>query len=273
MAAASFFNLDTSDVPGDSVTAGSIIRNAFVCDFEAVIFCRKESMPSRKNLVVSFMIAYGIYLIISLLLSATFLTSIVGPVWRIAGLWVFVPWMAFQFAYGVGPSCFPMVPTCLLQDVMLFVEHLLPMSIKWPDSLQNVPGCAHNMSLVANSSYSCMKSCRKDPFNFNSWESSVSWMICGLVNDCHTIPIPDVVKQFTSLHIALANYSKVHEDKGDLWHGHQFCFFVTLGQLLPYIVALIALVYGIVQVIMFPVLLLASGFQFAWQALAYTHVE
>jgi hypothetical protein len=247
------------------------------------MFCRKENMPSRKNLIVSFIISYAIYLLITLVLDATLITGVLGPVWRIFGLGFLVPWMALQFAYGVGPACFPMVPTCLLQDVILFVEHLLPVRIEWPNSLQTVPGCANNATLRAAGVGSCMKSCRKDPFYFNSWESSISWAICSLVNDCHsTVQVPDFMRSFSNLHLVLANHSDVisrayeknaMQDAQDIWHAHQFCFFVTLGQLLPYMFLLIALVYAAAQLVMLPVILLSAGFQFGWQALAYTHVE
>jgi hypothetical protein len=107
------------------------------------------------------------------------------------------------------------------------------------------------------------------------------------VSDCDNIPIPDVVRSFSELHVAMANHSNVMRraypatppgavpkmEDTDLWHGHQFCFFVTLGQLLPYVFLAIAMVYAAVQILMLPVLLFSAGFQFAWQALAYTHVE
>lgn len=269
LAAASFFNLDAGVAPGDSFTAGTILKNSLVCDFEAVTFCRKESMPSRKNLVVSFMISYGIYLGISFLLDATMITGIIGPVWRIFGLAIFVPWMAFQMAYGVGPACFPMVPTCLLQDVMLFVQQLFPERITWPDSLQLHPGCASS-----GGQQPCLRSCRSDPFYFTSWESSISWATCNwFVKDCDKlVPMfPDVVRSWTQLPQAFMNHSHIASE--DLWHGHQFCFFMTLGQLLPYIFLAIGILYALVQIVMLPVIVFSAGMQFAWQAIAYTHID
>lgn len=273
-AAASFFNLDSGS--GNELTARGIIRNSLVCDFEAVIFCRRENMPSRKNLVVSFIISYLIYLLISLVLQATMITGIIGPVWRIFGLWFLVPMLAFQFAYGVGPACFPMVPACLLQDVMLFVQAMAPLRIEWPLSLQNVPGCASNSTLIGNNSTAaCLKSCRDGPFYFRSWESSVSWLTCSyIVKDCETIPVPYVVASFTDIQQAFLNHSMVvrSADK-DLWHGHQFCFLVTLGQILPYMLLLLVLLFSSAQIIRLPFVLFSAATQFAWQAVAYTHVE
>lgn len=235
-------------------------------------------MTSRKNLVISFILSFAIYMVITFLLEATMITSFLGPVWRIFGLTLLVPWMAFQMAYGVGPACFPMVPTCLVQDIMLFVQAMLPVSIVWPNSLQIVPGCASNASL--SSSSPCLKSCRSEPFYYTSWESSVAWATCNvLVKDCELITMPDIVRSFTQLPQAFANHSEVvHKASNnatfmDIWHGHQFCFFITLGQLLPYILILVGMAYAAVQLLMFPVILFSAAMQFAWQAVAYTHLD
>ena len=37
-----FFTMDTRNVPSDAITAGNLIRNSMVCDFEAVTFCKKK---------------------------------------------------------------------------------------------------------------------------------------------------------------------------------------------------------------------------------------
>jgi hypothetical protein len=223
---------------------------------------------------MSFILSYVIYLLISLILHATMITGVVGPVWRIFGLWFMVPWLAFQFAYGVGPACFPMVPTCLLQDVMMFVQAMAPERIEWPTSLQIVPGCA-NSSNSTSAAYGCMKSCRHDPFYFKSWESSASWLACNyLVSDCSIIQVPYIVESFTDIRQAFLNHSAIvmSGDK-DLWNGHQFCFLVTLGQTLPYILLVLVLLFSSAQIIRLPFVLFTSATQFAWQAVAYTHVE
>lgn len=184
-----------------------------------------------------------------------------------------VPWLAFQFAYGVGPACFPMIPTCLLQDAMLFVQSMAPMRIEWPNSLQTVPGCASFNSSINNTG--CMKSCRHDPFCFKSWESSVSWMTCNyIVRDCESIPLPYAVVSFTDLKQAFLNHSfVVKSGDNDLWWGFQFCFLVTLGQILPYMLLALVIIFSLAQIVRLPFVLFSAATQFAWQAVAYTHVE
>ena len=234
---------------------------------------------NRKNLIISFVISYAIYLAVTLLLDATMITSVLGPIWRLVGLYLIVPWLAFQMAYGVGPACFPMVPTCLLQDAMLFVQSILPMHIDWPQSLQTSQNCL-TLANSTSAKAACLKSCRSSPFYFQSWESSVSWFVCNaLVKKCDTLYMPDIARSFTTLPQAFANHSEIIAKSlddpiyMDVWHGHQFCFFMTLGQLMPYIFLLIGAAYALVQLMMLPVLLFSAGMQFAWQAVAYTHLE
>ena len=121
----------------------------------------------------------------------------------------------------------------------------------------------------------CMKSCRAEPFLFSSWESSVAWITCNyLVQDCENIPVPEMLTPFTDIQNALSYHASVAKSQdADLWNGFQFCFFLTLGQLLPYAFVLIGLVYSLVQLLLLPVVLFSSGMQFTWQAIAYTHVD
>lgn len=59
----------------------------------------------------------------------------------------------------------------------------------------------------------------------------------------------------------------------DLWHGHQFCFFVTLGQSLPWFFVMIAALYIIIGLAKLPFVVLSAGVQFMAQAVAFTHAE
>ena len=76
----------------------------------------------RRNLIVSFILAYLIYTVILAILDATTFTSFLSPIWRAVMFVIVVPGLTFQLAYGVGPSCFPMVPTCILGDLISYVQ-------------------------------------------------------------------------------------------------------------------------------------------------------
>lgn len=282
-----FFTMDTRHVvDGDAITAGTLIRNSLVCDFEAVTFCKKQSSSAgRKNLFSSFIVAYVLYLVLSVLLDAMLITRIVSPLWKNAMLLVLVPWLGFQLAYGVGPTCFPMVPTCLLQDVMMQLQMTVPIKIVWPNALQKYPGCLDNNATVKNKEQ-CLMSCRGQPFYFRSWESSLSWSLCSILGHKQCV---DGTRAFAGqfswlpslaeLEGAVANHSAViaasfDNSTGhgmDMWHAHQFCFFVTLGQAVPYFLLAVVIVMAGLQLVKMPFALVAAAVQFVWQAIAFTH--
>lgn len=280
---AGFFTMNTAD--RNALTAGNLLRNTFVCDFEAVTFCHKGG--TRRNLIVSFIMAYAIYMLVMLLLDATTFTSFLSPLWRSLMFVVVVPGLALQLAYGIGPSCFPMVPTCLLEDVILYVQSIIPIKIVWPNSMQTVPGCLQKNAASMYAKQQCMRSCRAEPFYFRGWESSLSWAVCNLAaeptfcqNGTQSIWLwPSFLPRVAELENAMQNHSAVivqsyvSGDAMDLWHGHQFCFFVTLGQAVPYLILVLGICLAAAQLVKLPFAFLAAAMQFLWQAIAFTHAE
>lgn len=238
---------------------------------------------SSKNLIVSFIIAYGIYMISSWVLDATLITNLISPMWKNVMLTILVPWIGFQMAYGVGPTCFPLIPTCILQDAVLYLQAMMPVKIVWPTSLQKFPGCIDsNLTLTNFTRQDCLVPCRGAPFHFRSWESSVSWIVNSLFTvwkDPSRFPWPhSLLVMPGELQGALQNHSMVinasytnSSEAMDLWHGHQFCFFMTLGQSLPYLILALVIVIGALQLVKMPFALIAAAVQFVMQAIAFTH--
>lgn len=291
-----FFTMDTRNVPRDAWTMGNLVRNSMVCDFEAVTFCQRKD-GTKRNLVVSFILAYMIYVVSSWVLDTAMITKIISPMWKNIMLLILVPWIGFQLAYGVGPTCFPLVPTCILQDAVLYVQSMMPVKVVWPNSVQKFAGCVdivgnetlmmqtRNVSgnISAMKRENCLVPCRGAPFYFRSWESSVSWMACslfpGIWKDVNNFPWPhSLIGMPGELQEALHNHSRVinasyfpGDEAMDLWHGHQFCFFMTLGQALPYLILALVIVMGALQLVKMPFAMVAAAVQFVWQAIAFTH--
>lgn len=96
------------------LTAGSILREMLVCDFESVITCSRHT----RNLFTSFIIAYLGYWLVATALSFLGIQGL-GNL-----LWFLIPPLAFWLAYGISPSCFPMVPTCLVEDFINITQVL-----------------------------------------------------------------------------------------------------------------------------------------------------
>ena len=108
------------------------------------------------------------------------------------------------------------------------------------------------------------------------WEDSAAWIMCTLdANRCTEwdIPLAPMARE------AAWNYSQVIQDSRasdagmDLWHAHQFCFVVTMGQALPWFFLVIAVLYVGINMVKIPFVILSAGVQFLVQALSFTHAE
>lgn len=181
-AAASFFVLDRGGNTSnrDALNVGNLVHDSLVCNFDNIMFCGRQasssgsSVPSRqrRNLLVCFVAAILFWGLIGAMLS--YLPGGVGTILQVlvyASMWVLVPGTTVQLSYGMAVTCFPLVPTCLLQDLILGMQAALPISIRWPDSLQTEAGC---MDRLANASagqrqHVCMRSCRDAPFHFQRY--------------------------------------------------------------------------------------------------------
>jgi len=131
------------------------VRDMLKCDFENVILCTNRS----RNIVSSFFLAA----------MAVWMVTWILPLFGLSSfslmLFALVPSLAMWHAYSYTPTCLPMVPTCLLPDLVDTLQLLLPDKIQWPTPLLTSPGC-----LASGGGGECLKSCLAPPFNFNEWQ-------------------------------------------------------------------------------------------------------
>ena len=64
------------------------------------------------------------------------------------------PFFLLWYSYGVSPQCFPMLPACLLDDVLVFATSVLPSTVALPATLLACP-VSENASMTP----SCLRSC------------------------------------------------------------------------------------------------------------------
>ena len=280
--AAGFFTLRRDNASGSSssnggagaerraLTAGNLLHDMLVCDFDSVMFCGSSQSRERKNIFVCMVVAYAIWYVVGLVIGTVPGAGVLYVV-VYSFMWVLVPITAVQLSYGMAATCFPMLPTCLLQDLVVSLQATLPISVRWPDALQRYPGC-----IAQTSAASCLRSCRAEPFYFQRWEDSVAWALCASdVVNCTQVSVPyaPMVRQAAWNYSAVAEGSSVSAQGLDLWHAHQFCFVVTLGQALPWLFVFVAGLYVGLNLLKVPFVVLAAGVQFAVQAVSFTHVE
>lgn len=273
----SFFSSGKYDT-SDKLTLGKLAKELLICDFEATTLCTKQ----RRNLAVSFVIAYILYWIVSSILASIGLPG-VGSL-----LFWTIPSVALYLAYGMAPTCFPQIPTCLLNDVINVAATVMPAKIIWPNALQYYTGCLGPTWIqlqagitttpidpafpnIRHRSSDCLRSCTKSPFLFASWEANAAWLVCGVTpNTCVDIHIP----YFPAFNTAANAFVVILRSADpDVISANTFCNVFTLARALPWVFALIIVIFTVVGALRIPVVLITATTQFMVQALGYTHAE
>lgn len=146
------------------------------CDFDAAQHCTKATVP----------IGWAVVVVTSGLMLLGMALKVVGlPGSDLVLILLWWP-LVMMWAYGYGPRCYPLVPTCFADDMATSLETWLQPSIAWPDDLQRWPGCVDgrsppNPNLLATATpgtSSCFLDCKEAPFNFKTWEDNLAWALC-----------------------------------------------------------------------------------------------
>jgi hypothetical protein len=134
----------------------------------------------------------------------------------------------------------------------------------------------------------CLKSCTSNgPFYFRGWEHRAAWAMCS-VNHEWCVPAAESLYVMLgggsltgrSLVGAAANYSKVLRNAGDyssatgggdMWHAHQYCFFVTLAQGLPWFFVVFLGLVVLLGLLKLPFVIVSAWISLFAQIVAFTH--
>jgi hypothetical protein len=142
-----------------------LVESATFCDFEAVTYCSAR----RRDMVSCALLALLVYVAVAAL--AGFLGV---PAVGTAAFYL-IPFFVLWYSTGVSPACLPMLPTCLLDDLLAAVGGVLPVSAVLPPLL-----------LAANGT--TLRSCEE--LQFGSWRDPIAFLLCdlGLCNASGAVP-------------------------------------------------------------------------------------
>jgi hypothetical protein len=142
-----------SCVESNRWTLTYIVDSWSFCDFEALMYCSNY----RRGLAVSFFMAVILYWGLSFAARSTG-ADFVTP-WLFYGIPVMTLWLSM----GVSFTCLPMLPTCLLDDLVVGLEELVPLQASIPPAL-----------VVGNGT--ALRSC--DELGFGGWTDSLAFLLC-----------------------------------------------------------------------------------------------
>jgi hypothetical protein len=130
-----------------------ILETSIKCDLAAVVTCSRHD----RDLVMSTVIFLLLFLLVRSVGGA------LGLGWAAWALLFSYPGFILWYVFGTPLSCFPMVPTCLLSDVIATLERLVPARLEFPPEL----ACANQ---------TCLRSC--DALNFTGWADPLAFAAC-----------------------------------------------------------------------------------------------
>ena len=139
-----------------------ILQTTIQCDLAAVVTCSRHT----RDLLMSTVVFAILYALIS---------GVMGSL----GLGFFstlfllsYPWFILWYAFGMAPSCFPMIPPCLMGDIIATAEMLVPKSILFPTDLLCDPASQAGRPL----NQTCLRPC--SDLNFTTWADPLAFAIC-----------------------------------------------------------------------------------------------
>lgn len=229
-----------SCVDSNRWTLTRIMESVTFCDYESLMYCSNY----RRSLVVSFLMAVLVYWGLSVVLGmagADFVTP-----WLFYGIPVMTLWLSM----GVSFTCLPMLPTCLLDDLVLGLEELVPLKSSIPPAL-----------IVGNNT--ALRSC--DGLGFGGWTDSLAFLLCdaGLCGTGSHFLIPDYLFiDWDSKRGMLASRDV---------DAYRWCAFLSMGNAL-WIFLLAPLLYGVVYAAAYCVtMLVPQTLSLIWYVVAYNH--
>ena len=254
--------------PGDDgLTFATAARSILRCDFQSVMDCQKK----RANLFVGFL---GVFIILTLMYMAigSTATLILGGI----GIGPLVLW----YVYGYSPACIPMIPLCALQDVVATISWLVPIRIEWPRILQKIPNCAQDTNIPYQD---CFLRCSDPPFRFNTWETTVAWILCDYDPHwaiTHAMPWARD-NNFNRLWFEIVDKYGVIQNEitgvttplDGMVEATRFCAVITCFNLTPYLFIGLFLVYAATAVVVLPFIIIQWLAEIFFSALAYIHTS
>ena len=226
------------------------------CDFQSVTFCSAH----RKDLFASIIILLTLF-------------AILGYFGQLMGLSYISTFLALSFtpmllwyAYGMAFTCSPMLPTCLIDDVVDMLESIFPLKMTFPAALQTSPGC-----LADPTQASCLLRCSDPPISFVDWRDTLAFGICYSSQELCT-SLAGLIGGSDSLSTKLSARNAMMGDES-LLSASLFCFGVTFVNIIPVLILFVIALSVIGYVVYLPCVLLPKLFALLAQSLAYLHVE
>ena len=209
-----------------STNVFTITTSMLKCDFEAVTYCSSH----RKDLLASAVLLLLLYAVLYYVAGAMGVPYLVTILILSVGFTPLLLW----YSYGMAFTCIPMIPTCLMDDVVYTLNTLFPLQVAFPEELQTSPDC-----LGDSSKDSCLVRCTDPPVSFVEWRDTLAFGVC-YVSPSLCLYLADGIGSSDSLSTKLrASAELLARATPSRVNANLFCFGVTFVNLIPVFLLLV----------------------------------
>tara|TARA_B100001540_G_scaffold284144_1_gene276205 strand:- start:10377 stop:28151 length:17775 start_codon:yes stop_codon:yes gene_type:complete len=218
------------------------VQTGVRCDFYAVQTCSRWNVKLLHGIVI--MTCYfSLWMIFWNTMKQPLVVAFTFPLFTL---------MVMYLCYGYSPMCVPMVPICLVEDVLHTLQFFFPKYLFVPTPMikTSEPNCDPS-SLFPE--VRCVKDCLAVPLGFDNWKPVFAWGLVEIggvvqtvvVNHVHWIPFMDHQR----LRDLVIEKEVVLERGGDdMVNANRLCAVVNLYRLAPYLLIFFLLLSSAVTV-------------------------
>jgi hypothetical protein len=198
-------------------TLSWMLETFIQCDLPAVMTCSNH----QRDLAMSVVVTLMLYVVVNIISTAA------GFPAAATFFLIWSPWFILWYTFGMAPTCLPLVPPCLLTDVISLAESILPVHMTLPERLV----CGTNNLTNATT---CLRSCESE-LNFTSWEQPLAFSMCDT-----SLPLCEMTRGLSYIGTEVDRFSRVIRNKTEDLTPYRICTWVTFVSVIPVILLVIS---------------------------------
>lgn len=213
------------------------------CNYESVQTCSRWEMHFLHAMVIA-----AVYLSVF----AFVCTTLQVPLVAIFFLGSF-PLIVMYMSYGYSPFCAPMIPVCLMDDIVWTIGAIIPKYIEFPRSMFVNSSCVPEEGSGASVPPKCLLPCTDPRFNYVHWYDVGAWWALELGFGEHFEAYAGIILSADDLaklqdQLDLKYQCLLDNDTGAIT-ANRICAALSLYKILPWVFGMLVLVYTLGSII------------------------
>ena len=213
------------------------------CNYESVQTCSRWEMHFLHAMIIA-----AVYLSVF----AFVCTTLQVPLVAIFFLGSF-PLIVMYMSYGYSPFCAPMIPVCIMDDIVWTIGAIIPKYIEFPRSMFVNSSCVPEQGSGASVPPKCLLPCTDPRFNYVHWYDVGAWWALELGFGEHFEAYAGIILSADDLaklqdQLDLKYQCLLDNDVGQIT-ANRICAALSLYKILPWVFGMLVLVYMLGSII------------------------